>query len=369
MIRLHMPGLPHTRTTSEFSHCAFTGKVRRWAKMMKPFGFDCIHYGVGQPDSAGWAECVEVLQPETQEALLGYDPAAPGPEFVGRDANVGHPMYVIFNRELGKALKERFQPGDIVCAPMGHAHIAAFGAAKVLPYVVETGIGYPGNGCISGYRIYESTAWLHRNVMAEGDRWPWNSEWVVPNYFDTEEWPLRPNPNGTGEYVLFMGRLGDLKGLNEIVAMAAARPDLQFVLCGQGDAAPWLTQSNITYRPPVHGIARAELMHGARCLVMPSRFVEPFGGVAVEAMLTGTVALTPDHSAFRDTIPPEHRCHTLGDWLDGIDNAELTGAAQLQAYAQLRYGLYSVGSQYAAIFPKILAMWKLRDEGKGAWYA
>ena len=31
---LHLPALAHTITTDEFSHCAFTGKVLRFAPMV-----------------------------------------------------------------------------------------------------------------------------------------------------------------------------------------------------------------------------------------------------------------------------------------------------------------------------------------------
>ena len=45
-MRLHLLGIPHTQTTYEFSHCAFTGKVKRFAPMMQSVGYDVIHYGV-----------------------------------------------------------------------------------------------------------------------------------------------------------------------------------------------------------------------------------------------------------------------------------------------------------------------------------
>ena len=46
MIRLHMPAIPHTITTNEYSHFAFTGKVLRFAPMMISRGFEVYHYGI-----------------------------------------------------------------------------------------------------------------------------------------------------------------------------------------------------------------------------------------------------------------------------------------------------------------------------------
>lgn len=361
-MRLHMLGIPHTRSTSEFSHCAFTGKVRRWAKMMQPLGYECIHYGVGQPDSPGWAEAIEIMTIPEQCALLGYDPADSGAQFIGRDANIGHPLYVEFNRRLQLALRAKVRPGDVICAPFGHGHRQAL-EPWLQTQVVETGIGYP-DAPLCSYRIYESAAWLHRHVTAFGERWVWDSEFVVPNYFDPEEWPLRPEPLSAGKYVLFMGRFGALKGLNELDGIAEFMPEQHFVICGQGNPAPWLKRPNVEYREPVHGMARAELMHGARCFLAPSRFLEPFGGVAVEAMMTGLPAVTTDHSAFRETVPFDSlRCHTLSDYITAINLAVNCTPKVFREYAISRYSLQACGEKYDRIFRKIAVM---REKG---WYA
>jgi hypothetical protein len=45
-IRLHLLAIPHTITTDDFSHCAFTGKVLRFSPMMRSVGYEVFHYGV-----------------------------------------------------------------------------------------------------------------------------------------------------------------------------------------------------------------------------------------------------------------------------------------------------------------------------------
>jgi len=44
-IGLMLKGLFHTCVTSKYSHCAFTGKVLRFSKMMKMYGYHVIEYG------------------------------------------------------------------------------------------------------------------------------------------------------------------------------------------------------------------------------------------------------------------------------------------------------------------------------------
>src|SRR5262249_38644912 len=138
---------------------AFTGKVRRFGPMMTAQGFRTIHYGVGFPDNmSGWSNAVDIMTPAEQNGLLGYDPAASGAQFVGRDANRSHPLYIEFNKRLQRVPELAVKPGDIICAPFGWAHQDALTPALVAQ-TVETGVGYPDQLCF--YRIYESQAWLH----------------------------------------------------------------------------------------------------------------------------------------------------------------------------------------------------------------
>lgn len=358
-MNVHVLFPPHTLPTLAQSHCAFSAKSRRLGPLLRARGYHVTAYAVGLPDNmTAWDEAVSVLDPSEQRDLLGYDPLDPGhaAQFVGRDAHIDHPLYRRFNERLALLLR-RVQGDDVIACTFGHAHQAALtegGNRLWYQHAVETGIGYPQ--CFSAYRIYESQAWKHWH-LGKDQRGPWLSEWVVPNDFAPDDWPLRTTP--LDGYVLYFGRLGDLKGLREVVELAQARPGLDFVLCGQGDPAPYLTEPNIRYLPPVAGRERIALLHGARCLLMPTRYVEPFGGVAVEAMFTGTPCLTADHSAFTETVPDAFRCRTRRDWLAALDALKTLGAADRQAlrdHAINRYSSDRVADQYDAIFQQLPAM-------------
>ena len=43
---LHITAIPHTITSQLYSHFAFTGKVLRFAPMMRSCGYQIYHYGV-----------------------------------------------------------------------------------------------------------------------------------------------------------------------------------------------------------------------------------------------------------------------------------------------------------------------------------
>jgi hypothetical protein len=199
-IRLHMPAIPHTITRSEFSHCAFTGKVMRFAPMMRSRGFEVYHYGVETSESGAdkditlltkqeWQmlriESCKVIHPtlSLEEIIQKLeDPKA----YIGNLGNVTYPIYKEFNKRLRVELAKNYRSTstDIVCLPFGPANVEATEGMNYV--IVESGIGYPNAFC--GFRIYESYAKLHMNIQRDGKQLE-NYWFVCPNYFNVLEWP------------------------------------------------------------------------------------------------------------------------------------------------------------------------------------
>lgn len=345
-MRIHLLGLPHTQTTAAFSHCAFTGKVLRFAPMLRPHGVEVHHYGIEGAESGADVQ-YDVLPIELWHHLLDHthdDPA----RFVGSDATIDSPLYCTFNDHLNVLLRATVADDDIVALPFGLAHAQALHDVPGLH--VETGIGYPDS--FLRYRIFESHAWYH--WTAGKQQVPGQRDWhVIPNYFDASEWgPGHPYAQRTRMLVYF-GRITEQKGLNTVWEIAKALPDWHVVLCGQGDPTPYLTLPNITYLPPKHGRDRHALLSRARAVLMPTEYIEPFGGVAIEAMLSGTPVLTSDHSAFTETIIPGvtgYRCRVLGDWLDAVDQLHAClDPERLALHAERCYGMHVIGAEYVRV--------------------
>jgi glycosyltransferase involved in cell wall biosynthesis len=360
-MRLHILGIPHTVTRSDFSHCAFTGKVQRFAPMMRAQGFDVVHYGA-EGSTSGATLNVDVLSTEEHLDALGlvrYHQHAG--RFIGNDARVDAPVYRIFNFALREALKEHLEDGDVICLPFGFAHDASWQGLPIVEesrvHIIETGIGYPEPIVLN--RVYESQAWRHWMMgrdKRDGHAWmSHRKEWVVPNYYDPAEWP---EGDGSLDTVVYLGRICDSKGCDIIPLIAAAYPMLKFVLCGQGDPAPYLTQPNISYREPVHGMERAKFLGSALCSLHPSRFVEPFCGAAVEAMLCGTPVVTSDFGAFTETVQhgtTGYRARTLQQFIDGIELCSRLSRSATRSYARSRYSMSAVGPLYTEVFGELTA--------------
>ena len=321
--------------------------------MMRAMGWEVLHYGVENAQS-GATEDVVLMDRAEQETLLGHALDPHSPSFFGNDAVDGSPLYRQWNLYAREALKERLEPGDLVLLPFGHAHAAA---VRDLPQLdragaIESGIGY--YDCLLPWRVYESYAVRH-GVMAKEGRYgvqPESArlEVVIPNYYDLNDWPERLG----GSAVVFMARLTEGKGVPTFLAMARAHPDIPFVLAGQGDPMAFgELPSNVDYIGPVVGKARAELLGKARCVVAPSRYIEPFGGVVVEAALCGTPAITADLGAFSETVLhgiTGLRCNTEAQYIAAVDEIGSMKRKTVRQRAVRLYSMERVGRLYDAVF-------------------
>jgi glycosyltransferase involved in cell wall biosynthesis len=195
-----------------------------------------------------------------------------------------------------------------------------------------------------------------------------NYWFVVPNYYNTLEFPLSLNPDN--KKFGFFGRIHDGKGANIVVEIAIRFPHISFYLCGQGDPTPYLKQPNITYIPPSTGMERGKYLGSLLALIAPTKFVEPFCGVSAEAQLCGTPVISSHYGAFVENIENLKtgvRCHTLSDYCYGVQMA-LDGKFDRQ-YIHERavrlFDMYNVAKMYDYAFRSTLEI----TNGNNGWYS
>lgn len=381
MIRLHILALPHTITRPEFSHCAFTGKVLRFSPMMISRGFEVYHYGV-ETSLPNATKHFNVLSKEEWNTLrvqslcdlnpdMTFDNARLHLEnqtsFVGDLGNAGTVLYQKFNENLRKLIIENYRSmqTDIICLPFSYAHDVALDGLEVL--AVETGIGYP-NPC-KDFRIYESYAVLHTS-MAREEKQIQHYWFVAPNYYDLNEWKVvsRIEKKKIG----FFGRLVDIKGLNIFIEIAKYFPNIEFIMCGQGDYQSFLKNApdNLIYKPPIHGSERSDFLGSLNALIAPSMYVEPFCGVNVEAQLCGTPVITNEAGAFVETVEPFKTgifCHTLDDFCFAVEYAlnDRFDRNYIACRARKKYDMYEVAKTYEYILKNMINV----TNGSNGWYA
>lgn len=338
--QLHLIGIFHTKHTAENSHCAFTGKALRFAKMMQMYGYRVIEYS--NEGSESTADEKAQMMSSVEYAKLYYKRKKT--DFFGNDAVIGSDGHKLFEAKLIPAVRERLKPQDIICHPFGHVHQILMSEFPGHHHV-ETGIGYP-TLMPNSFRIFESYAWMHFHQGRE-NRNGKNYEWVVPNYYDLNDW--EPSYE-KGKYYAFLGRIDAIKGMDTLRAIADYI-DYPIVLHGQGDPSNW-KHPKIEYRGPIHGKARSEFLRNAKALLAPSVFTEPFCGMSAEAMMCGTPVISVNYGAMTETVEEGmgFRCHTLQDWLDAIDAVDSLDRKFIADRARSKFSLEACGKKYDKIF-------------------
>ncbi len=354
-MRLHLLGIPHTVTHPAWTHCAFTQKVLKFSRMMRPYGYEVWHYGVEGSQSGATVD-VDLMCQEEHQKLLGH--RYRHDRLYGDDAQDQSAVYRQWNLYAREALRDRVEPGDLILLPFGHAHAGAVRGLEPLKDgavgAIESGIGY--YDCLLPWRIYESYAVRHAAMGREGRHGvsleSARLEFTIPNYYDLEDWPFRPGDRSDGP-VVFLGRWTEGKGLRIIREMARARPDIPFLLAGQGDRTLWDPWPKNVTDLGVLGEERERILNMARCIVAPSRYVEPFCGSVVEAQLCGVPAITSDFGAFAETIQhgiTGYRCNTMSQFVAALDKVGRLNRRAIRKRAERLWALPRVGRLYHDAF-------------------
>jgi glycosyltransferase involved in cell wall biosynthesis len=131
---------------------------------------------------------------------------------------------------------------------------------------------------------------------------------TIPNPIDLREWPLRPDK---GDHLLWIGRFTEVKGPHRAIA-AARIAGVPLILAGviqpgqeaffDREVAPHLDGDRVRFVGEVGGSVKRALFAGARGLLMPIRWEEPFGMVMVEALACGTPVIAFPEGAARDLV-------------------------------------------------------------------
>jgi hypothetical protein len=363
-VRLHVLALPHAQTVDELTVCAFTTKTTKFCEMMRPLGYEVVLYS-GDRNDAQCDEHVQCYTTEEQEEWYGVTDPNTLPSYAVWDAEAR--PWKVFNARCAAAVLERAGPRDLLLVLGGRAQEPVARACAPL-LSCEWAAGY--EGWFSDRVCFESYAWMHHCYGVRGihdGRW---FDTVIPNFFRPSEFRLG---DGSGGYLLFLGRLIQRKGL--LVAKEVAdRAGLPLVVAGSGSAGyedGTLTTGDgcvlegVDYRGTVASEERAELLCGARALLAPTTYVEPFGAVAVEAQLCGTPAITTDWGAFPETVPQGEggfRFRTLAEGVEAVERAPELDRSSVRESALKRYAFEAVAPQYDRWFRQLQTLW-----GKG-WY-
>lgn len=346
-MRIHVLGIPHTKTNDDFTTCAFTMKVQNLCKMMHRRGHTVYHYGT-EGSTPECTEHISVVSAEEWAAIYSH----PGTGYYDLATDGAHaPYHAKWAMNTRVALLARMGAAneDIVCLTWGAAQRTA--CEGIPQFLVESGIGYRHSW--ADWRVYESYAWLHMHLGASdlfsGHKFYWS---VIPNAFDTSKFDFSAE---RGEDFLYMGRLNDDKGVGLAIDIAKAA-GRNITIVGPGDPKR-LMAPHVRYLPPVGVEGRRKLLSEARAVLCPTLYVEPFCGVNVEAQLSGAPVITTDWGAFTETVlhgVTGFRCRTFEQFVWAAKNIERIRPKDCCDWAAENYSLERVALMYEEFFQSVL---------------
>jgi glycosyltransferase involved in cell wall biosynthesis len=354
---LHVLGVPHTIPHEDYTVCAFTAKVLLFPEVIQPFGWNVIEYS-NEGSASKAREHVVILRNDRLRALSRRRSRE---EPLDADVN-NTELREEFQKVLLEKIRSRAKPGDIVCHVSG-PNMDVYNLLRDCHHI-EVCVGYtawPG----LPFRIYESSAWMHWHYGKAGQEDGNHYKWVIPSPIDVDIWDFCEEPD---DYAVFLGRVTPRKGMNELVEIARRMPELPIHVYGPGDPSQWAKDAppNLLFKGPVFGNKRVDVVRRARCMLMPTVFIEPFGNSGVEAQLCGVPLIGVSYGAFQETIldgVTGYRCHTLADWVEAIRLSKSLDRRKISTLARSKYSKQVVGQQYDWAFKQLADL-----SGRG-WYA
>ena len=235
-----------------------------------------------------------------------------------------------YNLRLDAALKKHLLDDgtpEWVASIYGVAQCDVSAVPSDIP-IFEPMLGY--GTCWTHYRVFPSYAQQQviytRQAETRKDRY---FDTVIPHFLNPADYPMATNH---GDYLVYLGRAAEDKGV-ALARETASSLGLEFREVHRGCA----------------GEEKARLLGEARAVLMPTLYLEPFGYVAIEAMMCGTPVITTDWGAFPEIVREGidgFRCRTAAEFADAVRRAPSLERSVIRQGALERYTVSAVSSTY-----------------------
>lgn len=258
---------------------------------------------------------------------------------------------------LKRELLARVQPGDIVLCFWAQGTVMEYLPDYVR--VIEPSIGYDPIAAFARYKVFVSYASMHYYY---GIHRKMNSpEWfdaVIPNAFSSFEFDFNTDKD---DYMLFLGRVTHDKGVS-LAIQVATHLNKRLIIAGTGNLEH-LGYSELPKGVEYFGYAdvdqRRKLLANAECLIAPTYYLEPFGNIVPEALLSGTPVITTDWGGFTENNMhgmTGYRCKEFKEFTTAVKNIKNIDPYFCHMFAMKNFSEKVVHDKFDDYFQKVIKL-------------
>lgn len=198
---------------------------------------------------------------------------------------------------------------------------------------------------------------------------PSGGEWHgIPNFADTDALTFAPDP-GPDAPLVFLSRVESIKGAHWAIEIAR-RTSRRLVIAGnhsdagtEGDywrreIEPWIGRDGIEYVGPVDDAQKNVLLGGARAMVVPIQWDEPFGIVFAEALACGTPVISCPRGALPEIVRPGIEgflIRSIEEGCEAVSRLATIDRAACRRRAEDHFSPAAVVARYLDLYAKVRA--------------
>ena len=123
---------------------------------------------------------------------------------------------------------------------------------------------------------------------------------------------------------------------------------------------------NIKFVGEVDDKEKAELLAGAKALIFPTNWEEPFGLVTIEALASGTPVITTNMGAMPEVVTPDvgFRCNTFEEFQEAINRADEISPRKCRERVEENFTAEIMTGKYINAYEKIIQTGSLEGLGE-----
>ena len=208
------------------------------------------------------------------------------------------------------------------------------------PYLVRIG----GNGK-PGEKFLPNTVFLSRNhAIRHG------STHYIYSGIDLDNFIYREKKE---DYFVFLSKVSwKVKNVNLALRLAKAM-GFRLIVAGEWRLS---LKRNIKFVGEVDDREKAELLAGAKALIFPTNWEEPFGLVTIEALVSGTPVITTNKGAMPEVVTSDvgFRCDSFEEFKEAINRIDEISPAKCRERVEKNFTAEIMTEKYIKAYEKII---------------